>query len=133
MESGTWVAWCGVAAGGAVGSVARYALSIWGAGLSARWPWGTFAANALGCLAIGVVMYAANARSALPELWRLTLGVGLLGGLTTFSTFSHETLTLLRQGHLAGAVAYTFASLGVGFGGAALGWWGASRVLGAHG
>lgn len=127
-----------VGAGGAIGSVARYGLSVWGATwggeLGTRLPWGTFAANALGCLAIGVVMFFVVERETMtdtmPEGWRLFLAVGLLGGLTTFSTFSYEALTLLRQGHAGSAGVYVVGSLAAGLGAAALGWWIAGMVAG---
>lgn len=115
-----------VAAGGALGSLARYGLSVWGAGLGTRLPWGTFAANALGCVAMGAVMHLVVARETMPEGLRLLLAVGLLGGLTTFSTFSYEALALLRQGHQAQAALYVLASVAAGLLGAAAGWWGAS-------
>jgi CrcB protein len=112
-----------VALGGAIGSLARYGLSLWGASLDTRLPWGTFAANALGCLVMGAVMYLVVERQTMPEGLRLLLAVGLLGGLTTFSTFSYEAFALLRQGHTGPAGLYLVGSLLVGLGGAAAGWW----------
>jgi len=111
-----------VALGGAVGSVARYGLSLWGASLGTRLPWGTLAANGIGCVAMGAVMYLVVERSGMPEGTRLVVAVGFLGGLTTFSTFSYEALALLRQGHHSQAWFYLLLSVAVGLGGAALGW-----------
>ena len=84
-----------VALGGAVGSVARYGVGV----AAARWfgpafPWGTLAVNVIGGLAIGVL--AARVPTDDDNL-RLLIGTGLLGGFTTFSAFSLETLRLLEQ------------------------------------
>ena len=117
-----------VAAGGALGSLGRYGLSLWGATLHSRIPYGTLAANALGCLAMGVVMQFVVVRASMPETWRLFLAVGLLGGLTTFSAFSYESVSLARQGHTGTAVLYVGASLVVGLAAAVLGWWLASLL-----
>jgi fluoride exporter len=97
-----------VALGGAVGSVARYGVGI----AAARWlgiafPWGTLAVNIVGSLAIGVL--AARVGPA-DENLRLLFGVGLLGGFTTFSAFSLETVRLME--HQPGlAMLYAAASL----------------------
>lgn len=84
-----------VALGGAFGSAARYGVSmlaarLWGAGF----PWGTLLVNVLGGLAMGVL--AARVGPAHEHL-RLTIGVGVLGGFTTFSAFSLETLRLMEE------------------------------------
>lgn len=101
-----------VALGGAIGSALRYGVSLaavrWLPGKS--WPWATFAVNAVGCLAIGWVL--AGVRSqALSEPVRLFVAVGLLGGLTTFSTFGAETFSLLESGRWGLAVAYALCSV----------------------
>jgi len=119
-----------VGAGGALGSLGRYGLSLWGASLGTRIPYGTLAANALGCLLMGAVMQVVVVRSSMPEAWRLFLAVGLLGGLTTFSTFSYESVALARQGHPGPALLYVLGSLAVGLVGAAAGWWVVSLVPG---
>ena len=100
--------------GGFVGSAARYALSTWvtsrlAAGTS--FPWGTFAVNVLGALAIGIIMGAVMEKGDLPERARLLLVVGVLGGFTTFSAFSSETFTLLRAGETPIVIAYVVASV----------------------
>ncbi|HZW09374.1 MAG TPA: fluoride efflux transporter CrcB [Phycisphaerales bacterium] len=118
-----------VALGGALGSVARYGLSLWGVSLGGRLPWGTLAANGGGCLAMGAVMYLVVERSAMPESVRLLLAVGFLGGLTTFSTFSYEVLALARDGRHGQALLYLLLSAAVGIGGAGLGWLGASLLV----
>lgn len=93
-----------VALGGAVGSVGRWGLGLALSSLLPGVPVGTFVANVLAGLIIGVVS-GANAASPLPEPARLLLTVGLCGGLSTFSTFSNETFQLLEAGNgLAAAV-----------------------------
>ncbi|MDX2236599.1 MAG: CrcB family protein [Hyphomonadaceae bacterium] len=107
-----------VALGGALGAVLR-----WGAGLGAAhagWPgWSaTLAVNALGGLAIGVLV----ARVPDPgHAARAFLGVGVLGGLTTFSTFSAETVAMLTRHDFALAGAYVVGSLTLALGACALG------------
>lgn len=101
-----------VAAGGAVGSLGR-----WGIGrvLSAALPGlpaGTFVANVLAGLVIGLVS-GANAASPLPPEMKSLLTVGLCGGLSTFSTFTNETLGLIQSGNAAGAAANIAANVAV--------------------
>lgn len=128
MQGDVLIRCLAVAAGGAVGSVGRYGLSLWGASLGTRIPYGTLAANVLGCLVMGAVMQVVVVRATMPEPWRLFLAVGLLGGLTTFSTFSYESVALARQGHTGTAGLYVLGSLAAGFGAALLGWWLASLL-----
>lgn len=95
-----------IAAGGALGALARYGL----AGLVQRhagpaFPAGTFAVNVLGCLLFGLVAGLATDRAALPPSTRPFVLIGLLGGFTTFSTYAYETFELLREGDLLGALA----------------------------
>ncbi len=95
-----------VAFGGAIGAVARYLLSGWIGRLapSTALPWGTLAVNVLGSLLLGLLLGASEGRIQLSVELRAMLGVGLLGALTTFSTFSYETLELLGRGELANGV-----------------------------
>ena len=96
----TVMQWLLVGAGGFVGSVLRFAVS----GLTYRlapftgFPWGTLVVNGLGCLVIGWLGGAADSRGVLEPGTRLFVMIGVLGGFTTFSTFSYETLALLRDG-----------------------------------
>ena len=97
-----------VAAGGAAGAMARYALGLAAGRLapSMAWPVGTFTANVLGGLLMGLLAgwLALKAGTGVDhERLRLLLGVGLLGGFTTFSAFGFETFQLANQGHLARA------------------------------
>lgn len=89
-----------VAVGGALGAVARYAVGIGFPVAEGTFPTATFAINVGGCLLMGVlVVMVTEARDAHP-LVRPFLGVGVLGGFTTFSTFSVEGHRLLTGGHL---------------------------------
>ncbi len=91
-----------VGAGGAVGSALRYAVS--GAVAMAAFPAGTLVVNVTGSLLIGLVAGLAESRSLISaEAW-LFLVTGVLGGYTTFSAFSLETLLLLRGGQTTTAV-----------------------------
>lgn len=110
-----------IAFGGAVGAVARYAVGKWmGPGADASVPWHTFAVNVTGAFAIGLFVVLA-ARQGWPGWWRPLIGVGVLGGYTTFSTFSMETVELALTGAPGTAAAYAFGSLAAGVAGAALG------------
>jgi CrcB protein len=86
--------------GGGIGAGSRYLLGGWVHGqLGNGFPWGTFAVNALGSLMIGLVFGLAQ-RGSLPPAATLFLAVGVLGGFTTFSAFSYETLRLLANGNV---------------------------------
>ena len=91
-----------VAAGGLVGCVLRY----WLSGVVQRvgdgsFPTGTLAVNVLGSFLIGAVMALSLERGAIDDELRILLTTGFCGGFTTMSTFSYETLTLLRDGEMA--------------------------------
>src|SRR5687768_12754860 len=96
-----------IAIGGAAGSLARYGTSLLflRAAERASFPWGTLAANLLGCLLAGYVNGLLADRLLRPEM-RFLLTIGFLGGYTTFSTFGFETAAQLRDGHYARAAAY---------------------------
>ncbi len=87
-----------IAAGGALGSVARYWLAVWALPLSQRLPWGTIGINVAGSFLIGFfgTLTLAGGRHPAPEWLRLFVMVGICGGFTTFSSFSLQTLDLLR-------------------------------------
>ncbi|SDF44248.1 camphor resistance protein CrcB [Thermus arciformis] len=109
MERYLWVA-----LGGALGSVLRYGLGAWVQGLAGPgFPWSTLVVNALGSFLIGVVLRL-SLEGALSGEARLFLAVGVLGGFTTFSTFSYETLALLQEGQVAKALLYAGGSLVLG-------------------
>lgn len=93
---------------------------------SGAYPWGTTLINVSGSLLLGVVVGLASVFLLSPE-WRSILGVGLLGGYTTFSTASFETVRLLREGRLVAAFANGLGMLLVSLAAAALGLWVGSR------
>ncbi|WP_073973627.1 fluoride efflux transporter CrcB [Erythrobacter donghaensis] len=106
-----------VAAGGAAGSVLRYHAGRWVgalAGEGSAFPWGTLAVNIAGSLLMGALVgWFARATPGVgaAETARLLLGVGLLGGFTTFSAFSAELVTMLHRGQAWLAAGYAAASL----------------------
>jgi len=103
-----------IGAGSFIGGVSRYLLSlaIQSRSLSA-FPFGTMAVNLLGCLLIGFV-FGISEKGHLNQEWRLFLATGILGGFTTFSAFSNETVSLLRDGQLLDASIYISLSVLLG-------------------
>ena len=101
-----------VAVGGGVGSVARYLASLWAAErFGADFPYGTLLVNVVGCYIIGLFMILATEKYLLPTHWRLLIASGFLGGLTTFSSFSYETLKLVQEGAWPSATVNLAANL----------------------
>jgi len=113
-----------VGLGGFAGSVLRYLVSGWIQRLSDTplFPYGTLSVNVLGCLAIGLLGGWADNAGLLSPSGRLFLLIGLLGGFTTFSTFGYETMAMLRDKALVGALLYVGLHLLLGFGAVALGY-----------
>lgn len=104
-----------VALGGALGSVLRWLVSSgFARGTEARFPWGTLAVNLAGSFVIGLVLGWANDRGPLAPTLRLLVVTGVLGGFTTFSALSWETLALARTGQPWSAVGYSVGSLAGG-------------------
>lgn len=101
----------GVGVGSFVGGALRYLLSqaVQATALS-TFPFGTLAVNLIGCFLIGVV-FALTDKGFLTVEWRLFLATGLLGGFTTFSAFSNETVAMLRDGQFVYAAFYVGASV----------------------
>ena len=92
--------WLAIAAGGALGSVARHGVNVLvhGRWPMMRFPLATLIVNVLGCLIIGLLAgLVMSERIALRFHWREFLFVGILGGFTTFSTFGLDTITLFRS------------------------------------
>lgn len=114
------IATLNVAIGGAFGAALRYqlgrAITGWlGAAAVTMFPWATLAANALGSFIMGLLAgWLARHGSAEGEQIRLLLGVGLLGGFTTFSSFSLELVLLIERGNYSFAALYAFLSLALG-------------------
>jgi CrcB protein len=102
-----------VAVGGAIGAVVRLLLNQWVTGLmpDSRFPLGILSVNVIGCFAIGVLFVLVVERGIGNELWRSLLMVGLLGSLTTFSTFSLQLVSLIESGEALKAAAYLVASV----------------------
>ena len=112
-----------ISAGAAIGAVLRWALGLRLNALFPALPPGTLAANLIGGYVIGVAMAYFATTPAIPSEWRLLVITGFCGGLTTFSTFSAEVVTLLQQGrlamagatvaaHVVGSVAMTLLGIG---------------------
>ena len=99
-------------AGGGLGATCRYTVTNFFSGKMGNFPLGTFAANILGSFAMGLVLGVLLGKSA--ENFRLFAAVGFLGGFTTFSTFSAETLNLLQGGQIFLAAANVIGSVSVG-------------------
>lgn len=99
-----------VSVGGGLGALARYGLSVLVPAGQGGFPLATFGTNVSGCLAIGVLMVVVTERKA-HRLARPFLGVGVLGGFTTFSAYAVETDALLRTGHAGVALGYVAATL----------------------
>ncbi len=96
-----------VAAGAVLGAWLRWALGVALNGLSPTLPLGTLAANLIGGLLIGASLAWFSARPDLAPEWRLFAVTGFLGALTTFSTFSGESLSLVQRGELGAAALHS--------------------------
>ncbi len=99
-----------IAAGGSLGCVARYGVSVMiqnSAGTS--FPWGTLAVNIIGSFLIGFLAEMFD-EMIVPSQWRSFATIGFLGGFTTFSTFSLETMNLLREGEYFYAISNLLSS-----------------------
>jgi CrcB protein len=102
-----------IGAGGAVGSILRYLISghVQQLTKSVGFPYGTLAVNVLGCFIIGLLFYLADTRGAFSSEVRSFIFIGVLGGLTTFSTFGNETMILVRDAQHGLALANIAANL----------------------
>ncbi|HEY8068344.1 MAG TPA: fluoride efflux transporter CrcB [Burkholderiales bacterium] len=101
-----------VAAGGALGSVARYLAGIGATKLfGLAFPWGTLIINIAGSFLIGVFVEMFALKLNLPQAARVFLTVGICGGFTTFSTFSLDAYVLMERGDWGPAAAYMVASV----------------------
>jgi CrcB protein len=103
--------------GGGLGSMARYGLSMFGMRLLGQgFPWATLIINILGSALMGALTGWLAVQGNAPQSLRLFIATGILGGFTTFSTFSLETVLLYERGQLGLAVAYVAASVVIGVG-----------------
>ncbi|MGI6606817.1 MAG: fluoride efflux transporter CrcB [Peptococcia bacterium] len=111
-----------IALGGALGALGRYGLSTWIANRgNDPFPWGTFVVNILGCFLLGLIYVLGTEKLLINPQVRSMITVGFLGAFTTFSTFSLETVNLLRNGEVIMAMLYVFGSITVGLIGVWLG------------
>jgi len=108
----TFQAFLAVGCGAAIGAWLRWGLGIWLNPLLAELPPGTLVANLIGGYLIGMAIAFFMQHPGLSPEWRLFIITGFLGGLTTFSTFSAETVTLLMRGQYAWALGIIAAHLG---------------------
>ncbi|HEX5738622.1 MAG TPA: fluoride efflux transporter CrcB [Hydrogenophaga sp.] len=108
--------------GACVGALARWRLGLWLNHGTALLPWGTLAANWIGAYLVGVAVVFFQSQTQLDPAWRLAIVTGLLGALTTFSTFSVEIVSMLQHGrwllatgttslHLFGSLLLTWAGM----------------------
>ncbi|RST50954.1 fluoride efflux transporter CrcB [Variovorax sp. DXTD-1] len=97
--------------GASAGALGRWGLALW-FGAGGLMPWGTLAANLIGGYLIGVAIASFQLMPNLDPVWRLALVTGFLGGLTTFSSFSAEVVTMLLEGRLGVALLTATAHLG---------------------
>lgn len=101
-----------VAAGGALGAVARHVLADQVTRLAGDgWPWGIFVVNVLGCVLLGILIQASTSFAEPMPALRAFLAIGVLGAFTTFSAFSLDTVMLIERGQFLPAAAYIVASV----------------------
>lgn len=104
-----------IAAGGACGAVARFALDSWvSSRASGDFPWGTLLVNVTGTFVLGLLFSLAVERGVIPADIRLPILIGFLGSYTTFSTWMLETLRLVEQGAWLGAFVNAAGSVVLG-------------------
>lgn len=107
-----------VACGGSVGALLRYSLSGW---VVKRFPLGTLAVNVAGCLLIGLIVGSLQHQNWLSPAWRHFLVMGVLGSLTTFSTFGYQSVELATEGAYSLAALNVLANLVIGLAAVVLG------------
>ncbi|MEK8034785.1 fluoride efflux transporter CrcB [Ideonella sp. DXS29W] len=123
---GTWAQALAVGLGGAAGALLRWQAGLWLNPLALPFALGTLAVNCVGGLLIGFSLVAFDHHPN--DTLRLLLVTGGLGGLTTFSAFSAESLSLLIHGRLGLAALHTLAHVVGALGCAGLGWWAGRAV-----
>jgi CrcB protein len=106
VKAREWDILAAVGIGGVIGAQARYGLGRALPHGPSALPWSTVLINASGCLAIGILMAILLAQASPPRLARPFLGVGILGGYTTYSSFATDTIALLDRHRPALAAAY---------------------------
>ena len=111
--------------GGGIGSIGRYLVQVLiTRHFASTFPAGTLVVNITGCFIIGLLFGLVNRHAWLTMEWRLFLITGICGGYTTFSSFSYESISLIREGNYLYFISYVLLSVALGllatFGGAAL-------------
>jgi CrcB protein len=101
--------WLAVFVGGGLGSLVRFALGFLIAPVGGFFPWATLVANALAAVIIGW-LFSSHMKEGNELMWQLS-AIGFCGGLSTFSTFSMETVQLIKTGHTTLALSYMFISV----------------------
>lgn len=101
--------------GGGFGSVLRFIIGKWLNNSENGIPYGTFAANIIGSLLIGIILGLAAKNETLSQSQTLLLATGFCGGFTTFSTFAYENHVFLKSGDFTSFAIYTIASFVIGF------------------
>ena len=104
-----------IAAGGALGSIARYWVSATVSGREGtRFPWGTFVVNISACIIIGFTLTWLGRHVELNPAWRYLIPTGFIGAYSTFSTYEWETFTTMEAGEVGIALLYVVSSVAVG-------------------
>ena len=117
--------------GGGIGACLRYLVTIALQKQDAKaFPYGTLAANVIGCALIGAVMAWLAAHDKVKPEIQYAITVGLLGGFTTFSSFAYESMRLANAGEWSKAIVYVALSNGIGIGAAAGMYFLTLRVIG---
>lgn len=111
LRRAPWAVLGVISAGGVLGAVVRHGLALAWPHQPAEFPWATFVTNVSGCLLIGILMVLITEVSPAHRLLRPFLGVGLLGGYTTFSTYTLEVQQLVAAGAARTALFYLAATL----------------------
>lgn len=122
MTSMAPAVWIAIGAGAVLGAWGRWLLGLALNRAGQPMPWGTLVANLVGGLLIGALLALFERRPELAAAWRPFLVTGFLGALTTFSTFSAESLLMIQRGAFWHAFAHAALHLAGALGAAALGW-----------
>ncbi|MFJ3145119.1 fluoride efflux transporter CrcB [Streptomyces halstedii] len=118
-----------IAAGGALGALARFgAARLWPTAIG-TFPWTTLCVNAVGCLVIGVFLVVVTEFRSAHRLLRPFFGTGVLGGFTTFSTYTVDIERLIHGGRAATALVYLAATLVAALAAVSIGTWSTRRFL----
>lgn len=103
-----------VGLGSFIGGISRYLVSLFIQNkFLSTFPYGTLAVNIIGCFLIGII-YGFSERGNMNAEWRIFLATGIMGGFTTFSSFSNETVSMLRDAQYLQAFSYIFFSVIIG-------------------